>query len=218
MSSRKRCWPWRSPRMATEAFRPTADPLASNTPQRRDWRTFAILYIAFLLMIAIVAGVVGYSLREQVRRTLRDEITRNLTQKTQMLANRVNADRAHGIDVVTSQEGQAAGARATVIDTNGNAVADSETAVSSLKDEGRLPEFEAALRGSTGIEIRSRNGAQVLFVAVPVSGGAVRLAYPLADMEAAESEVTRRLLTGCVIAIAVAGALSALVSRLVLSS
>jgi hypothetical protein len=103
-----------------------------------------------------------------------------------------------------------------VIDTNGNAIADSETPVSSLKNEGRLPEFAAALRGSTGIDVRSRNGAHVLFVAVPVSGGAVRLAYPLADVEAAESEVTHRLLIACVIAIAVAGTVSALLSRLVL--
>lgn len=190
-----------------------------NTPQltaSKYWKVFAVCYLAFLIIIAIVAGVLSYSLRDRVRRALQDEITRNLTQKAQMLANRVNADHVHGIDVIASQEGQAAGARATVIDTNGNAIADSETAVSSLKDEGRLPEFATALRGSTGIEIRARNGAQVLFVAVPVSGGAVRLAYPLADVEAAESEVTHRLLIACVIAIAVAGTLSALLSRIVL--
>ena len=204
--------------MATEAFRPTADRVLPDTSRRRYWKIFAIIYIAFLIMIAIVGGIVGYSLRERMRHTLQDEITRNLMQKAQMLANRVNADHAHGIDVIASQEGQAAGARATVIDTNGNAIADSEMAVSSLKDEGHLPEFAAALRGSTGIDLRIRNGAQVLFVAVPVSGGAVRLAYPLSDVEAAESEVTHRLLIACVIAIAVAGTLSALISRIVFSS
>ena len=112
----------------------------------------------------------------------------------------------------------ARGHRATVIDTNGNAIADSEIAVSTLENEGRLPEFATALRGSTGVEIRSRNGVQVLFVAVPVSGGAVRLAYPLADVEAAESGVTRRLFLACVVAIAVAGTLSAVISRIVFSS
>ncbi len=191
----------------------------ANKPARRQyWKIFVITYAALLIMIAIVAGVVGYSLRERVRHTLQDEITRNLTEKAQMLANRVNADRSHGTDVIVSQEGQAAGARATVIDTNGNAIADSEIAVSTLQNEGRLPEFAAALRGSTGTEIRSRNGAQVLFVAVPVSGGAVRLAYPLADVEAAQSEVTHRLLIASVVAIAVAGTLSAVISRIVLSS
>lgn len=204
--------------MATEAFRPTASRLQPGPSPRRYWKIFAIIYIAFLIMIAIVGAVVGYSLRERVRHTLQDEITRNLTQKAQMLANRVNADHAHGMDVIASQEGQAAGARATVIDTNGNAIADSETAVSSLQDEGRLPEFAAALRGSTGIEIRSRNGAQVLFVAVPVSGGAVRLAYPLGDVDTAASEVTHRLMIGCMVACLVAAGLAGLISRVVLSS
>lgn len=202
--------------MATETFRPREDELASGSPRRRYWKMFAITYIAFLSMIAIVAGAVGYSLRANIEKAVQGEITRNLTQKAQMLANRVNADHAHGIDVISSQEGQAAGARATVIDTNGQIVADSEIPVSSLHDEGSQPEFAAALRGSKGVEIRSHNGAQVLFVAVPVSGGAVRLAYPLADAEAAASEMTHRLLIACLVAIAIAGTLSALLSQIVL--
>lgn len=204
--------------MATEAFQPSTHKLASETPRRQYGKIFAIVYMALLIMIAIVAGSVGYSLRERVQHTLQDEITRNLTQKAQMLAKRVNADHAHGIDVIASQEGQAAGARATVIDTNGNAIADSEVAVASLPDEGRQPEFATALRGSTGVEIRTRNGAQVLFVAVPVSGGAVRLAYPLADVEAATEQLARSILTGCLLAAVTGLGLSAVISRIVLSS
>lgn len=204
--------------MATEAFQPSTHKLASETPRRQYGKIFAIVYMALLIMIAIVAGSVGYSLRERVQHTLQDEITRNLTQKAQMLAKRVNADHAHGIDVIASQEGQAAGARATVIDTNGNAIADSEVAVASLPDEGRQPEFATALRGSTGVEIRTRNGAQVLFVAVPVSGGAVRLAYPLADVEAATEQLARSILTGCLLAAVIGLGLSAVISRIVLSS
>jgi len=202
--------------MATETFRPREDQLASESPGRRYWKIFAITYIALLSMIAIVAGTLGYSLRANVEKVVQAEITRNLTQKAQMLANRVNADHAHGLDVISSQEGQAAGARATVIDTNGQIVADSEVPISSLHDEGKQPEFVNALHGSRGVEIRSHNGAQVLFVAVPVLGGAVRLAYPLSDAEAAASEMTHRLLIACLVAIAVAGALSALLSHIVL--
>src|SRR6185503_7979905 len=166
-------------------------PAISAPNRRRYWRIFALTYLSFLIMIAVVVGTVGYSLREHVKHALRGEITRNLTQKAQMLANRINDDHAHGIDVITSQEGQAAGARATVIDTNGKAIADSEVPVASLEDQGRLPEFAAALRGSTGVDVRTRNGAEVLFVAVPVSGGAVRLAYPLSDINVATRGATR---------------------------
>ena len=206
--------------MGTETLLPNANRRAPDiqAARRSYWKVFAITYVFFLIVIAIVAGALGYSLRERVQHSIKDEITRSLTQKAQMLANRVNADHAHGIDVITSQERQAAGARATVIDTNGKAIADSEVPLASLPDEGRQPEFAAALRGSIGVEVRTRNGAQVLFVAVPVSGGAVRLAYPLADVETAGTEVTQRLLIGCLIAGLVGAGLAALTTRIVLSS
>ena len=184
---------------------------------RGYWKTFAIVFSSFLLMIAIVAGITSYLMRAHIRHVLQEEITRTLTQKARMLANRINADHAHGIDVITSQEGQAAGARATVIDTNGNAVADSEVAVSSLEGEGRLPEFAAALRGTTGVEVRTRNGAQVLLVAVPVSGGAVRLAYPLSDLEVANQDATYAVFVSGTIAAAAAAVLAAGLSRVLAS-
>jgi hypothetical protein len=202
--------------MATESLITPAHP--PKRAKSRFWTVFALTYVSFLLFIAVIGGVVGQSLRARVSHTLQVEITRNLTQKAQMLANRINADHAHSIDVITSQEGQAAGARATVIDTNGTAVADSEVPVSSLAAEGHEPEFTAALRGSTGSEVRTRNGAQVLFVAVPVSGGAVRLAYPLADVETGAAEVTQRLLVGCLVAAVASAGLALLISRIVLSN
>ena len=200
--------------MATKpAISDTALPPASRAGRGFSWRVFAITYGAFLLMIAVAAVCVGYWAHEHLKPALQQEITRNLVQKAQMLSDRVNADRTHGIEVIASQEGQAAGARATIIDTNGRAVADSEVPLSALEGEGRLPEFAAALRGATGIQTRSRNGVQVLFVAVPVSGGAVRLACPLSDVEIAVNQVTKKLLIACILAALAGLALSVLVSR-----
>jgi two-component system, OmpR family, phosphate regulon sensor histidine kinase PhoR len=172
------------------------------------WRVFAISYLCFLLVLAVAGFGLSSSIKAYVKLSLQEEITRNLTQKAQLIANRVNADRAHSIEVIASQEGQAAGARATVIDTNGQVVADSEVRVSSLQNEGRTPEFVAALRGATGTEIRSRNGAEILFVAVPVSGGAVRLACPVSDVETLTRQVEPRVLWGCVLTALAAFALS----------
>jgi len=183
--------------------------------RRRRMRVFAMLFISFLAMIVISASSLGYWAQRQLQSALQEAITRNLTQKAQMLANRVNVDHNHGIDVIASQEGQAAGARATIVDGNGNVVADSEISIASLGDEGRRPEFAAALHGSTGVETRSRNHAPVLYVAVPVSGGAVRLAYPLSDIDIATSQLWEMLLLGSICA-AVAGlGISLLVSRIV---
>ena len=176
---------------------------------------FAITYISFLLIIAIAALSLGQRAQRHRQRALQEEITQNLVRKAQIVANRINADHSHPIDVIASQEGQAAGARATVVDSNGTVVADSEVAIASLVDEGRHPEFVAALKGSTGVETRSRNRVPVLYVAVPVSGGAVRLAYPMSDLEIVSEQMNKRLLSGCAIAALIGLLVSAAIARIV---
>src|SRR5207237_7581601 len=159
---------------------------------------FLILFGAFLAMIVAAAVGIGYNVHRYWEDVLRVEITRNLTQKARMFAVRVNADHEHKIADLAAQEGQMAGARATVVDTNGRVVADSEVQLSALENEARHPEFVAALRGETSVVTRKRNdfGVAVLYVAVPVSGGAVRLAYPLNDVDIAIGHARRILFLG----------------------
>ncbi len=166
-------------------------------------------------MIAATAISMGYTVHRYWEIVLRIEIERSLTQKAQLFASRVNTDHATKIADMTSQEGQHAGARATVIDVNGKVIADSEVPVAALENEGQHPEFGTALRGETGIETRKRNGIPVLYVAVPVSGGAVRLAYPLADISIAAAYARRVLLLGSIVAVFAALAISALAAETV---
>lgn len=179
-------------------------------------RAFFILLVAFLAAIAIAAIFISYTLNRYWQGALRDEITRNLTDKAHMFAARVDTDRAHRIDEITSQEGHYAGARATVIDGNGKVIADSEVPVRLLDNEGQTSEFNAALRGETGVKIRRRNafGTAVLFVAVPVSGGAVRLAYPLADIGIAIGNSKIYLMLGILAAVLAAAAVSYLTAEI----
>jgi two-component system phosphate regulon sensor histidine kinase PhoR len=113
---------------------------------------------------------------------------------------------------IASEGGQRAGARATVIDMNGKVIADSEVRIPGLENEGRQREFVAALHGDTGVEIRSQSmfGIRVLYVAVPVSGGAVRLAYPMSDIGILKTQVQRTLLLISVFALVAAIVISAM--------
>ena len=171
------------------------------------------MFAAFLTLIAAAAISVGYTVDRYWESVLQGEIERSLIQKTQLFASRVNTDRTTKIEDITSQEGQHAGARATVIDGNRKVIADSEVSVTSLENEGQRPEFAAALRGETGIETRKRNGIPVLYVAVPVSGGAVRLAYPLADVEIAATHAKQVLLLGTLVAVLAALAVSGVAAQ-----
>jgi two-component system phosphate regulon sensor histidine kinase PhoR len=169
-------------------------------------RIFFKLLATFLIVIAATAITLDFTLGSAWEASLRTEIERNLTQKTLLFAHRVETDRAHSLTNIAAQEAQAAGARATVIDSSGKVLADSESNPALLENQAAVQEFAAALAGKTGSKER-RNatlGVPFLYVAVPVSGGAVRFAYPLSDVEAVHAQVHRRMVWASVLALAVA--------------
>ena len=169
-------------------------------------RIFFKLLAAFLIVIAATAVTLDFMIGGAWEASLRTEIERNLTQKAVLFAHRVETDRAHSLTEIATQEGQAAGARATIIDASGKVLADSEANPSTMENHATRKEFAAALAGRTGSnERRSATlGIPFLYVAVPVSGGAVRLAYPLSDVEAVQSKVRNRLFWGSAIALLIA--------------
>lgn len=201
--------------MATEA----QVQAGTSAPPKRitRLRVFVLLFISFIALIAAAALATIYSAESLWQKALRDQTTRDLTQKAQMFAARVNTDRSTKIADLTSQAGQQAGARATVVDGNGNVIADSQIPVASLENEGDRPEFKAALHGEIGVQTRGRGAfaIPVLYVAVPVSGGAVRLASSLSDIDAAVLQGRRMLALGCIVALLAGLVISALTARMV---
>jgi two-component system phosphate regulon sensor histidine kinase PhoR len=159
-------------------------------------RIFFKLLGAFVLVILAAAATFDVMVGGAWQASLRAEIERNLLQKTQLLAHRVETDRSgHSLSDIAAQEGQSAGARVTIIDPTGKVLADSESDPASMENHAARPEFVAALSGKIGSDERrsATLGIPFLYVAAPVSGGAVRLAYPLSDVEAVSSQVRRRL-------------------------
>jgi two-component system, OmpR family, phosphate regulon sensor histidine kinase PhoR len=179
-------------------------------------RIFLKLLAAFLVVIAATAVTVDFSIRHAWENSLRQEIERDLRQKAVMFANRVNTDRKDNLADLVSQESHAAGARATVIDLTGRVLADSEVAPSSLDNQNLQPEFATALKGEVGVDTRRSPtvGIPFLYVAAPVSGGAVRLAYSLSDIESASSPGRSALLLGSGLALGVAIVLAAIAAQM----
>jgi len=165
-------------------------------------RIFFKLLAVFLIVIAVTAVILDVMIGGAWESSLRTEVQRNLTQKTLLFAHRVEIDRTHSLAEIAAQEGQAAGARATIIDASGKVLADSESNPATMENHATRKEFVAALGGKTGSnERRSATlGIPFLYVAAPVSGGAVRLAYPLSDVEGVQAQVRRRLLWGSLLA------------------
>jgi two-component system, OmpR family, phosphate regulon sensor histidine kinase PhoR len=179
-------------------------------------RIFFKLLAGFVLVILAGTAILDLSIRRAWEASLRQEIERNLRQETLMFANRVNGDREHNLQEIASQEGRAAGARATVIDSSGKVLADSEAETASMENHAQRPEFAAALKGNLGTDSRRSHtlGIPFLYVAVPISGGAARLAYPLSDLEAATAQSRKTLLMGSAIAFLVALGIAGIAAQL----
>ena len=182
-------------------------------------RIFFKLLAVFLIIIAATAAVLYVVIGNAWETSLRAEIERNLVQKTLLFAHRVETDKSHPLAEIASQEGQSAGARATIIDASGRVLADSQSNPDNMENHSHRKEFVAALKGQTGeSERRSATlGIPFLYVAAPIAGGAVRLAYPLSDVEAVQAQVRRHLLWGSffasLIALLIAAAASVWTSR-----
>jgi two-component system phosphate regulon sensor histidine kinase PhoR len=169
-------------------------------------RIFFKLLAVFLIVIAATAAILDVMIGNAWEASLRGDIKRSLTQKTILFAHRVETDHTHSLADIAAQEAQAAGSRATIIDASGKVLADSEADPAGMENHSTRAEFAAALSGQTGqTERRSATlGIPFLYVAVPISGGAVRLAYPLSEVDAVRAQVRRPLIRGSLLACLVA--------------
>src|SRR5207248_3275826 len=79
----------------------------------------------------------------------------------------------------------AAANRITVIDRNGQVLADSDANRATMENHAKRPEMRTALSGATGSDSRisSTIGVRMLYVAIPFQSGAMRMAVPLRDID-----------------------------------
>lgn len=194
-------------------------------------RIFFKLLVAFALVIAAATATFDFSVHHAWKHSLLQQIELNLRQKTRMFALHVNG--VHALSVasqtgspqlvelqnIASNEGRAAGARATIIDSQGKVLADSEADPSAMENHAQRLEFVAALKGEIGTDTRRSHtvGVPFLYVAAPVAGGAVRLAYPLSDVEAELTRVRRHLILGSLLAFVVALVISGVAAQSIAS-
>jgi two-component system phosphate regulon sensor histidine kinase PhoR len=175
-------------------------------------RIFFKLLGAFLLVIAAATLILDFSVRSAWEDSLYQEIHTSLTQKVRLFAATVEHERGRRpLQEIADQVAQAADARATIIESNGNVLADTRANPAEMENHATRPEFIAALHGQIGSATRTSHtvGIPFLYVAAPVPGGAVRLAYPLAAIQEMTWHVRMRLLEASGLALLIATLLAA---------
>src|SRR5271155_2523581 len=185
-------------------------------------RLFTKLLLAFLLVTAAGTLLLDFGVRNAWRAGLTNEIRRTVETNARQLAISVQLLESTGpvhassaLSALVMQNAKATGSRATVIDDKGVPLADSEADPLKMENHSTRPEFKVALNGGEGSDIRTSAtvGVPYFYVAVPVKGGAVRIAYPMALVEQTLADVRRSILMCSGLAMLLATIMAALIAR-----
>jgi len=169
-------------------------------------RIFVKLFLAGLVVIATCTLALDLVISRAWEGMLRSELQTSLQEETQLFALRVADTPPSKLPMVVRSAAQAAGARITVIDSAGKVLADSEANPDQMENHATRPEFADALRGKIRSATRMSKtvGVELLYVAVPIQGGAVRMAYPLSVVREANRRIGHNLLEASLISIVLA--------------
>ncbi|HEY1799550.1 MAG TPA: ATP-binding protein [Terriglobales bacterium] len=180
-------------------------------------RIFFKLLAAAVIVIAVATTTLDFAVRRSWEASLRQQITLSLTQKVELFAHEVQDVSHPRLPQDVSEISKAANARATVINSSGKVLADSEANPPEMENHATRPEFIAALQGVLGSNARRSHtlGIEFLYVAAPIHGGAVRLAYPLTEIRETVAQVRRTLLEASALALIIAILLAMIAANLI---
>jgi two-component system phosphate regulon sensor histidine kinase PhoR len=178
-------------------------------------RIFLKLILGVVCLLLLAGVSVDYVATHVTRSTHIQNLTAQLTEKSRTLAmlllDPVNMD-----DSTARALERAIGGRITVIGPDGRVILDSEANAAGMENHRGRPEFQRALRGSIGTDIRrsATIGVSFLYVAAPIEHGAVRVAVPLSEIDAQISEFRWKLAGSTALAFLPALMIAALLARM----
>lgn len=163
-------------------------------------RIFIKLIASLCVMIALALFAINYLTSRVVDSTYMASRWRELDDKARILE--LSGISALADSTKIHEIAKAAGARITLIGRDGNVFADSEANPSDMENHGSKPEVEEALAGRRGSSIRPSTTFKepYLFLAVPISQGALRLSVPLAHVQRDVAMIRTRTLQSTALA------------------
>jgi two-component system, OmpR family, phosphate regulon sensor histidine kinase PhoR len=179
-------------------------------------RIFLKLIAGMLVVLAVALAAVDYLARTVAENAYTETLTRDMREKARVIASAIPAGEADP-SLLLRGLAKAANARVTYIAHDGTVIFDSEAAPEKMENHASRPEIRTALAGQDGADARmsASVGIRYEYVAVPVRGGALRLAVPLSVIEGHVTGITRELLVAVVLAFLPAFGVAALLARYV---
>ncbi len=174
---------------------------------------FRKLFLNALALIAVTLIPVDFFWTRDAARQQADALRTKLIGQTLVLRGELDAAPRASLEAWAKAAEARAGARVTVIDRDGNVLADSRHDPETMENHGGRPEIREARAGRIGVATRrsATLNRDLFYVALPLAyegrtGLALRLSAPMAELTEAAAAVRWRIL-----GISLAGAALALV-------
>ncbi len=155
-------------------------------------RIFLKLGLVTIVPLVVTAVAVLVLVSSITVGNLEGGLETSLEEKARLVETALGRIRADEYQSALQDLAGRAQARITVIDEDGEVMADSEAHPMRMENHARRPEFAGALAGhvSTSRRFSKTVEANLLYVAIPMDGGgAVRLALPLEQVDAMAGDV-----------------------------
>ena len=170
-----------------------------------------------LLVVIVALGTVLVLAEFSLRSDIEEQTRENLTREARLAVHALPSDSLEWQEAIRAFH-EETGLRFTVIDSSGRVRAESDVAPQSIpgiENHANRPEVQAALRD--GIGSARRHSATVgqldIYVAVRAGPGVIRVASPLAQVDAIVSATQHSLAGAALLALVVAAVLSLLAGR-----
>jgi two-component system, OmpR family, phosphate regulon sensor histidine kinase PhoR len=178
-------------------------------------RIFAKLLLGALFLLAVAMTAVDYLVTRVVESSYVEDLTQNLAGKGRLIARTLSDSPGERMAATSREIAREAGGRLTVIRADGQVILDSDAEPSQMENHARRPEFVEALAGRRGAAVRRSvtTGVDYLYVAIPIAGGALRLAAPLAEINRQVSALRLKMLAATAVAFLPAILIAAIFAR-----
>jgi two-component system phosphate regulon sensor histidine kinase PhoR len=154
-------------------------------------RIFLKVLAAIASLLAVALYATEYLVSRVAETGYSESLRRDLEDKAKLLVRAGNWNDVGSLAAL-------AHARITLVAKDGRVLADSSAEAAAMENHLDRPEIAAALQGQTSSAIRMSQTfrQKYLYVAVPVDAGALRLAVPVAQIDAEVTNIRWKMLQG----------------------
>lgn len=155
-----------------------------------------------LCILAVALAAVDFLASEVAGKAYIATLTRDLSERAGMLGVAIDAGSLRGNDTALHDIAKKLGGRLTIVDKEGTVEFDSDAHAQQMENHRNRVEIASALAGKLGSSKRASPtlGITFLYVAVPHSLGAIRLAVPVAAVKNEVDSIRRKMLAAVALA------------------